>query len=164
MKRYLPSKECFVTEYSFVSPKYKQGLIRLGKPLLDSNFIYLTTNGTGNYLSLADVYRECVHKLGVAELKSISTSLQNDGLADLQLLKSTNMVRFLKTNCYSHYSDDRGLIPVDIPNVPCVALKPFLVSNDGELQVTLSARYLQNKLNVKHYEIEYTLPNRPLIK
>lgn len=164
VKRYLPSKECFVTEYSFVSPKYKQGLIRLGKPLLDSNFIYLTTNGTGNYLSLADVYRECVHKLGVAELKSISTSLQNDGLADLQLLKSTNMVRFLKTNCYSHYSDDRGLIPVDIPNVPCVALKPFLVSNDGELQVTLSARYLQNKLNVKHYEIEYTLPNRPLIK
>lgn len=159
IKRYLPSNECFSTECLYVSPG-KSMPIRSGKPIIDSDVIYITTLGTGKYNPYVnDIYRECVAKLGIQYFKNISPKLCNETIELSNLYETPLAIRFMRTDFIDHPQEDRGLIPKEVPQqVTCVALKPFLTNVDGKLVMTLSARHISNGLTVNHTEFGYELP------
>lgn len=159
VKRLLPSNKCFSTECLYVSPG-KSMPIRSGKPLIDSDVIYITTLGTGSYNPYVnDIYRECVAKLGIQYFKNISPKLCNENIQSSNLYETPLAIRFMRTDFIDHPQEDRGLIPKEVPQqVTCVALKPFLTNVDGKLVMTLSARHIINGLTVNHTEFGYELP------
>lgn len=161
VKRYLPSKECFVTECNYSLPTVKELDLDNANVLIKDDFVYVTTQGTGNVSEIVDsMYKNCIAKLGV-NIKSCKYA--NEILTRFDnYLFNTN---FEKITCVSHPVNDFYLYPVNLPqDKNVVVLKPYVVEEEGEVLLGVYIGEYANGVVKAHHFRKYLILNRPLIK
>lgn len=163
VKRYLPSKECFTTECTYINQYQSAGNIvgdNSRTRLIESNYIYVTSLGTGAKCPTKEFYRDCLSNIGDSYIKSILYNLTCTPLE----INLGNCLRFSRVDCVASNNDNRYLLPSKYFEGDYICIKPFLTVKSGELLITLSLRHIKNGNSIYHTEREYTVANRPLIK
>lgn len=161
VKRYLPSKECFVTECNYSSPTVKELDLANANVLIKDDFVYVTTQGTGNVSEIVDsMYKNCIAKLGVY---IESCKYDNEILTRFDnYFFNTN---FEKVTCVSYPANDFYVYPVNLPqDKNVVVLKPYVIEEEGEVLLGVYIGEYVNGVAKAHHFRKYLILNRPLIK
>lgn len=166
IKRYLPSNECFSTEYSYT----KFDTIDLGSIPMDKTYenklIYASTQGSGTYAS-SGAYKNCVN---ILKTKVNPWEYMNDTLYDSGFTQATPFATGLSD---THFSNNVFAMAKDVYKSPkYLNIKPYLRYDNNELKLLVyTGEITPNTINAfypkqitKESMIVYKLPNRPLIK
>lgn len=160
IKRYLPSKECFVTECLTYGTTPTNDI--QSKELSRCDYYYATTLGTGSYNKDRDWYSECLGKFG---LNLLSHKFTNDYLQTTADNKVSN-IKFVKGLSQSYFNNNGWTIPTSpILNQSSMYFFPSLVCVENEIKLKTVFRELSPIGETSNKGILlYSLPNRPLIK
>lgn len=173
VKRYLPSKENFVTECKYRDQSNRVSQLR-GVPTFESqnivaknNVVNLTTYGTGSTLNVGrDIYINAITHL----YKGYPTHLFNKDI----LLSQPHYThpttahhnRSLFVPSTGNNDSPWGTLPINIkevkPNVPLVLTKPYLIIENGELKLSIFSEVWGPIHSIYGYH-KIPLTNRPLV-
>lgn len=171
VKRYLPSKECFVTECSYTNPGFESRSLTdyANNNIYSRNFGIISTSGTDiNNVSVRNPYRNLIANLGIDEL--IGSEYSEETLSEVSTsydpLPVPLFIKRVESTTYP--GNNYWLIPEDVPkNInSLIYCDPRLNKINGEIYLYLyCAKYKNGVLDVSTQPVgRYKLPNRPLIK
>lgn len=170
VKRYLPSKECFVTECKYDSQANRvvsssvPAYYTLNKLAL-SETLLLTSYGTGNPDNVGnDNYKNSINHIynGFKSYQFCKDAIKNQRYPHANKDYEHRLVKMpcCSTNDSPWFVMPNGLDSINM--VPFVLCKPLLIKDNGEIKMCY---YTEGWNTSSQYRfITASLPNRPLIK
>ena len=174
VKRFLPSKECFTTEFKYVDMKRMKmdtDSVLLTK-LYENGKVYSTTQGSGSYLTTNSArYKNITN---ILKLDSIYPyTFFNDNLYTSPLLGLITFSNQLTDTNINNGSNTK-FMPSECYDIPRYLLfKPYLSIHDNEMRLYIySSLITKNSTTTSYYSHSatlqslyvYDISNRPLIK
>lgn len=166
VKRYLPSKECFVTECKYIDyPSIETTPSVLLDDVHDNKLIFATTLGSGSFIATDCIYTNCINRLKtkVNPYEYSNENLYSGGYTQLIPYTLGLSDTYRGNNIYA--------MPKDVYNPSrYLNIKPYLKKINNELQLIVYTGEVTPNTGVypkqlgKESWIAYSLPNRPLIK
>lgn len=173
VKRYLPSKECFVTECKYVNMKKSSiSYTDLYDNSIENGNVYSTTQGSGAYSGVMNGWRY-KNIINLLRLSTVNPyNFYNDGL--YQSPFTSNLYTTFSIEPADNYiaCNDKFMprFAFDHPRYLC--FKPYIKVYNNEVKMCISSsEIIKSAGGTSHSNImsnqefySYTLPNRPLIK
>ena len=170
VKRYVPSKECFVTEYLpyGVNPKITTD-VSTTSHVASSDKMFVTTEGTGLYDSnlVRSGSKNVIARLGVPTIYPylytpsalVSKQSWNNNISAILPYKY-----IVATNSITVSFNLFNMPQEDLPNGRVITLTKYLDNVNGELYLKVLIQEHLNGVYQSYKIASYRIPNRPLIK
>ena len=169
VKRFVPSNECFSTEYTYCEPKRTHGHVEQANILSKLEHGYLTTQGTGGKDWWSNTrFQSCLAYIDPTNIKPYMFT--SDSIYDSKLGNTgTNQyypLSFVKVDTTPYVSSAVAEMPMTLHGFEgnIAYLKPYLLNSCNEIKMGLLV-YLYNKGVLQtSYDYNFDIPNKPLIK
>lgn len=166
VKRLVPSNEPFSVEYYTHFVDSKAISITSLEVLAKEPTLHLTSQGTGKYPDVEDMYNGSIANVMIEGLGSHIYC--NDPLEYLNLFGNNRPIMRKRILAQYLTNDERDIVFSDSDAIPTkyVSMKPFLAKDpaSGEIKLNVSFRGVTGGKSTGHYERCFSIPNAPLIK
>lgn len=172
VRRYLPSKAPFATEYKYIQMK-KQAIDHdILNNAFDNSNSYATTQGTGSYATNCQLwrYKNIINLLNLGLINPYEYN--NEGLYTNPFTAKIHTT-FISERSDGYIGNNLRFMPCQSYDVPkYLVFKPYITAIGGELKLSIASSEVTRSTAGSSYASQlsksefaaFELPNRPLIK